>query len=114
MFCGRWREERKKGYPTEANIAAKRAAAAQRRERGELDPWWQKSRLRLREVISRQRDLGLLREAGTADLLADAGLLGGGSGGGGWVPRGGLGRRGRGSGRQPGGALLLPALLMSA
>ena len=70
----RWQEERRKAYPSEANVAARRAEAAERRARGELDPAREASRLRLREVIARQRDLGLLREAGTADLLAEAGL----------------------------------------
>ncbi|BDA48556.1 probable collagen alpha-5(VI) chain at N-terminal half [Coccomyxa sp. Obi] len=94
----RWREERRKAYPSEANVAARRAEAAERRARGELDPAREASRLRLREVIARQRDLGLLREAGTADLLAEAGLADshGGSG-----FRDGRGRRGR-FGRQPG------------
>ncbi|CAL8463582.1 g3116 [Coccomyxa elongata] len=94
----RWREERRKAYPSEANVAARRAEAAERRARGELDPVREASRLRLREVIARQRDLGLLREAGTADLLAEAGLADG-RGGGGF--RDGRGRRGR-FGRQPG------------
>lgn len=87
-------------------MAAKRAEAADRRARGELDPVREASRLRLREVIARQRDLGLLREAGTADLLAEAGLDFGnaaGDGGGGGF-RGSRGRRGR-FGRQPGARL---------
>ncbi len=80
-------------------MAARRAEAAERQARGELDPVREASRMRLREVIARQRDLGLLREAGTADLLAEAGLDPGGASGSGF--RGGRGRRGR-FGREPG------------
>ena len=71
---------------------AKRAAqASARRQRGELDPEGETTRLRLHEVISRQQELGLLKEAGTADLLWAASGRGGGFRGG----RGGrFGRQG--------------------
>ena len=92
----RWQEERRKRYPTDSNVADRAAQASARRQRGELDPEGEARRLRLHEVIARQQELGLLKEAGTADLLWAASGRGGGLRGG----RGRLGRHG-GRGRLP-------------
>ncbi len=94
-LLSRWQEERRKRYPTDTNVANRAAQATARRQRGELDPEGEATRLRLHEVIARQQELGLLKEAGTADLLWAASGRGGGSRGG----RGGrIGRHG-GQGR---------------
>ena len=92
----RWQEERRKRYPTDSNVADRAAQASARRQRGELDPEGEARRLRLHEVIARQQELGLLKEAGTADLLWAALGRGGGLRGG----RGRLGGHG-GRGRLP-------------
>ena len=97
MRC-RWREERRRNYPTDGNVAARAAAAAEARARGDLDAPKQGLQRRLAEVVARQRAMGVAREAGTADLFPD--LAPGGGGGGG--PRG-RGRPERGAGRGGGG-----------
>ena len=76
-----------------------------RRQRGELDPEGEERRARLHEVIARQQQLGLLKEAGTADLLRAASGRGAGFGG---SFRGGRGGR---SGRQGGRGGLPDALV---
>ena len=49
VWC-RWREERKKQYPSTATLEQKAAQKAARAARGELDPAAETGRLRLREV----------------------------------------------------------------
>ena len=57
----RWQEERRKRYPTDANVAKRESEASARRQRGELDPEAEARQLRLHEVIARQQELGLLK-----------------------------------------------------
>ena len=54
-FC-RWQEERRKRYPTDANVAKRASDASARRQRGELDPEAEARQLRLHEVIARQQE----------------------------------------------------------
>lgn len=63
-------------------MAKRGSEAAARQQRGELDPEGEAARARLHEIVARQQELGLLKEAGTADLLRaasgrGAGLRGG-------------------------------------
>ena len=48
--CCRWRQERKKNFPTAVNLAAKSQAAAERSAWGELEPERAERQRRLREV----------------------------------------------------------------
>ena len=61
----RWQEERRKRYPTDANVAKRASEASARRQRGELDPEAEARQLRLHEVIARQQELGLLKVGAT-------------------------------------------------
>ena len=61
----RWQEERRKRYPTDANVAKRASEASARRQRGELDPEAEARQLRLHEVIARQQELGLLKVSAT-------------------------------------------------
>eukprot|EP00884_Botryococcus_braunii_P009861 jgi/Botrbrau1/18877/Bobra.177_2s0037.2 len=102
----RWREERKKNYPTEANLAKRAEEARLAQERGELDSNTTRQQ-RLREVLQKQREMGLDKMAGTSDMwmanLSWNNRLGGFYGRGG---RGaGRGRRGRGSFRDMDGRI---------
>ena len=67
-------------------MAKRSAQAAARKQRGELDPERAETRLRLREVVARQRDLGLVKAAGTEELIVEllpgAGFAGSGGRGG--------------------------------
>ncbi|KAK9837461.1 hypothetical protein WJX81_004274 [Elliptochloris bilobata] len=109
----KWREERRRNFPSAANLAARAAEATAREARGELDPRSVARRARLREVVAQQRALGLDRKAGTdalhvpeaaeqpVSLALGASHPGGGrfpGSGGGWGRGGDGGRRGR-SGR---------------
>ena len=57
----RWKEERRRHFPTAANLAHREAEAAARREAGGLDPKAQERRQRLKEILERQKALGLDR-----------------------------------------------------
>ena len=46
----RYREERRKSFPTAGNVARKAAQAAEREQRGELDPQHGQRMLKLHEV----------------------------------------------------------------
>ncbi|KAK9837779.1 hypothetical protein WJX74_004941 [Apatococcus lobatus] len=104
--AARWREERKKQYPSAATLEQKAAEQAARAARGELDPAAETGRMRLREVLQRQAAMGLARKAGTEEMLVELAIEGGPGGG-----FRGQGRRGRGRfdpgmrgrGRFPGG-----------
>ncbi|GLI63479.1 hypothetical protein VaNZ11_006455, partial [Volvox africanus] len=64
----RWIADRKRFYPTSANVARKQSEAAAREESGGLDPQRDEHRKKLREVLERQRVMGLDRMAGTSDM----------------------------------------------
>ena len=64
-----WIADRKKSFPTAQNVARKSAEAEARKQRGELDPIVQDSRMRLRDVLSKQKEMGILRKAGTEELF---------------------------------------------
>ncbi|GIM02455.1 hypothetical protein Vretimale_7306, partial [Volvox reticuliferus] len=75
----RWIMDRKRFYPTAANLARKQSEAATREESGGLDLQRDEHRRKLREVLERQRAMGLDRMAGTSDMhLGDGGGDGGG------------------------------------
>lgn len=57
----RWKEERRRHFPTAANLAHREAEAAARREAGGLDPKAQERRQRLKEILERQKAMGLDR-----------------------------------------------------
>ncbi|KAA6420678.1 MAG: hypothetical protein FRX49_09470 [Trebouxia sp. A1-2] len=112
LEAARWQAERRKHYPTAANVTRKSEAVAEREARGELEPETALRRKRLQEVLMRQRELGLQQLAGTADMTIDGhpspfipgtGARGGRGGRGGKFG-GRAGRSpGRGFGRSPGG-----------
>lgn len=55
-----WREERKRNYPTESTITRKAQEMQQKRARGELiDEDAKKRRQRLREILTKQAELGI-------------------------------------------------------
>lgn len=55
--------ERKRNYPTPANLARRAAESAARSESGGLDPKAE-NRARLREILAKQRAMGLDRWVG--------------------------------------------------
>ncbi|KAL0037580.1 hypothetical protein WJX77_003637 [Trebouxia sp. C0004] len=112
LEAARWQAERRKHYPTAANVTRKSEAVVEREARGELEPDTTLRRKRLQEVLMRQRELGLQQLAGTADMAIDghpSSFTPGPGARGGRVGRGGrfggrAGRSpGRGFGRGPGG-----------
>eukprot|EP00798_Chlamydomonas_sp_ICE-L_P006171 gene6171-2785_t len=97
----RWKDERRKHFPTAANLARKTEEAKLRTAAGGLDPR-EERRNKLREIIEKQA-------AGTSDMLIDMGRGGGGMGGmgGGRMPD----QDGRGRGEDVRGPSLLEQLL---
>eukprot|EP00958_Prasinococcus_capsulatus_P016554 scaffold1832_cov362-Prasinococcus_capsulatus_cf.AAC.15 len=90
----KWREERRRHYPTESNMKRKAHELQASAVRGELlPPSYEESRAkrrkRLAEVMEKQRAMGVLVGGGDEALLAEMGLHGRGRGRG----------RGRGVGR---------------
>lgn len=71
LEAARWQAERRKHYPTAANVTRKSEAVAEREARGELEPETALRHKRLQEVLMRQRELGLQQLAGTADMAID-------------------------------------------
>lgn len=64
-----WKAQRRLNWPTEATVERKKREAAERRFRGELDSEEAKRRQTLREILQKQRMMGLSKKAGTVDLL---------------------------------------------
>lgn len=64
----RWQEDRRKNYPTDANLARRVEEARQRAERGDIDVDVQTKRFTLMGVLQLQRKLGLARAAGTDSM----------------------------------------------
>lgn len=95
-----WKEERRKHYPTAANLQRKQEEQDRIDAQGGLDPRSRQRQAALKAILERQRDLGLARAAGTEDLSLDGSGDGGGEG---WSPRGWGRGRGRGWGRFDGG-----------
>lgn len=106
-----WIAERRKFFPTAANLARKKGEADARADRGELEPLVgggvMTKQQRLKDILARQEAMGVLKQAGTQDLFQQVMRMGGGGGGGGGREGGrgerGGGRRGRGRGRGGGG-----------
>ncbi|KAK9815260.1 hypothetical protein WJX72_000809 [[Myrmecia] bisecta] len=98
----RWREDRKKHYPTAAVVDKKQREARERAQRGELSPEALNRRRTLQEVLRKQRAMGLDRAAGTSDMILDSPGMGRGYGRGFDQGRGRGARGGRG-GRFDGG-----------
>ncbi|DBB02481.1 TPA: hypothetical protein ACH3X3_011475 [Trebouxia sp. C0006] len=112
LEAARWQAERRKHYPTAANVTRKSEAVAEREARGELEPETALRRKRLQEVLMRQQELGLQQLAGTADMAIDGHPSSFTAKPGARGDRGGRGGRaggragrspGRGFGRGPGG-----------
>jgi Nuclear fragile X mental retardation-interacting protein 1 (NUFIP1) len=99
-----WKAERRKHWPSVDNIARKEQADAARHARGELIGGEEESRkVRLQEILHKQKAMGLSKQAGTEDMLLRLNGTGSGrgrgGGGDGTSERGG-GRGGRGRGLQ--------------
>ncbi|GAQ88045.1 Zinc finger domain containing protein [Klebsormidium nitens] len=70
----KWREERRKHYPTEGNVQKKAEEAAARRARGELEDLdGAARRARLREILQQQRALGVVGSETEAAAMLDGG-----------------------------------------
>lgn len=64
-----WKAQRRLNWPTDATVERKKREAAERRSRGELGPEEVKRRQTLRDILHKQRMMGLSKKAGTIDLL---------------------------------------------
>jgi len=102
-----WIAERKKFFPTAANLARKKDEVEARATRGELEPLVgggvMTKQQRLKDILARQQAMGVLKQAGTQDLFQQVMRTGGGGGGGREGKRGGERGRERGRGRGGGG-----------
>ncbi|GAX81162.1 hypothetical protein CEUSTIGMA_g8595.t1 [Chlamydomonas eustigma] len=67
----RWKAERRKNFPTAANLEKRAEEAEARKQSGALDPVKEARRKQLREVLELQRARGLDRDAGTTDLFRE-------------------------------------------